>query len=170
MLAICLAFGIVFLDQLTKSVVIDRLVKGVPRPVIGGFFDLTYIENTGAAFGAFRNQNTWLIIVSVAMLIAIVLFHRKILVDSKANAVVLGCMVGGIVGNLIDRVKWGCVIDFLDFHWGRGYHFPAFNVADSAICVGVGLCVLSQFVASRREEALAAKAEAESSLDASTQS
>ena len=168
MLAICLAFAIVFLDQLTKHAVTQHLAIGMPKQVVRGYFDLTYIENTGAAFGVFRNQNTWLIIVSAAMLIAIVFFHRKILVESKANGVVVGLMVGGIVGNLIDRVKWGCVIDFLDFHWRNRYHFPAFNIADSAICVGVGLCVLSQFLASRREESLAAAAKAETSLDASS--
>jgi signal peptidase II len=165
MLAICLAFAIAFLDQLTKYIVTQQFAMGQARPVIRGFFDLTYIENTGAAFGAFQNQNAWLITVSVAMLIAIVLFHRKILAQSKANGVVIGLLVGGIVGNLIDRVKWGAVIDFLDFHWGARYHFPAFNIADSAICVGVGLCVLSQFLASRREAAEALEASTETALD-----
>jgi signal peptidase II len=79
------------------------------------------------------------------MLVVIVCFRRSFLNDVPGHRLALGLMVGGIVGNLIDRLRLQYVVDFLDFHWGV-HHFPAFNVADSSICIGVGLYILSMLL------------------------
>ena len=89
--------------------------------------------------------NGWLALFSVIILVAIVRFRRAFLSDILIHRLALGLMIGGIVGNLIDRLRLQYVVDFLDFHWGI-HHFPAFNVADASICVGVGLYVLSSLI------------------------
>ena len=142
--ALCLSFLIVVLDQLTKWLVRVEFPLGHSIPVIPGLFSLTYVRNTGAAWGIMGGLNGWLAVLSIVMLVVIVVFRRSFLSDVPVHRMALGCMVGGIVGNLLDRVRLDYVVDFLDFH-AAGHHFPAFNVADSAICVGVGLYVLSSF-------------------------
>jgi signal peptidase II len=129
-------------DQVTKYVVRLTFAVGESRPVIQGFFDLTYVRNTGAAWGILGGQNVSLTILSIVMLAAILVFRRSFLSDTWEHRVALGLMVGGIVGNLMDRLRLGWVTDFLDFYWKR-YHWPCFNVADAAICIGVGIYVLS---------------------------
>ncbi len=142
--ALCLSFLIVALDQLSKWLVRIEFPLGHSIPIVPGCFNLTYVRNTGAAWGMMGGLNGWLAVLSIVMLIVIVVFRRSFLSDVPVHRVALGCMVGGIVGNLLDRVRLDYVVDFLDFHAGV-HHFPAFNVADSAICVGVGLYVASSF-------------------------
>ncbi len=137
---------VTFLDQFTKCLVRAHFSLGESRPVIHGFFDLTYVQNTGAAFGMLSERGPWLVVLSVVMLGVIVVFRRAFLTDGLSSRLAMALMVSGIVGNLIDRLKLTYVVDFLDFHW-RTHHFPAFNLADSAICTGVGLYILSQFLA-----------------------
>jgi len=148
MLVLLLAFAVTAADQWTKQLVRDGFAYGEIRPVLAGFFNLTYIRNTGAAWGLFGGRNNGLVLLSVLMLGALVAFRRSFLANCLSHRIALGCMVGGIVGNLMDRVRLGYVVDFLDFHWGAR-HFPAFNVADSAICIGVGIYILTSFVAER---------------------
>ena len=138
---------IIVLDQLTKYVIVDRFRYGESIPVIQGFFNLTYVRNTGAAFGilshaapAFRVP--FFIIVPMVALVAIGFIFRKIPDQDLKLSSALSLVIGGAVGNLIDRVMLSYVVDFLDFHWKYQYHFPAFNVADAAICVGVGVLML----------------------------
>ena len=133
---------IAVLDQVTKYFVRILFSVGESRPVIDHFFDLTYVRNTGAAWGILGGQNTYLVILSVVMLVAMLVFRRSFLSDTWEHRLALGFLVGGIVGNLMDRLRLGWVTDFLDFYW-KGYHWPAFNVADSAICLGVGIYILS---------------------------
>ncbi|HEY8240202.1 MAG TPA: signal peptidase II, partial [Kiritimatiellia bacterium] len=116
--------------------------------VIPGFFNLTFVTNTGAAWGIFGGQNHWLSAFSVVMLLVMVFFRRHFLNDTWDHKLALGLMIGGIIGNLLDRVRLGFVTDFLDFYIGQS-HFPAFNIADSAICVGVGIYIISAFWASK---------------------
>ena len=142
MLVLILGLAITILDQVTKYVVRVTFAVGESRPVIEGFFDLTYVRNTGAAWGILGGQNASLTILSVIMLAAILIFRRSFLSDTWEHRVALGLMVGGIMGNLMDRLRLGWVTDFLDFHC-MGYHWPSFNVADAAICVGVGIYILS---------------------------
>lgn len=144
MLALCLSFAIVLLDQLTKHWVRAHFYPGQTTPVLDGLFNLSFVRNTGAAWGLLGGCNAWLVIVSLVMLALLVIFRKRFLNDTLVHRIALGLMVGGIVGNLCDRIKLQYVVDFLDFYW-RQSHFPSFNVADSAICIGTGLYVLSSF-------------------------
>jgi signal peptidase II len=142
---------LVVADQVTKQIVRDRFALGESRSVIDGFFSLTYVRNTGAAWGLFSSQNTWLTVLSVVMLVLLVVYRRSFLGDRILHRIALGLMIGGIVGNLMDRVRLGWVTDFLDFNlWG--YAWPAFNIADAAICTGVGLYVLTSIGRSRPDD------------------
>ncbi len=144
MLVLLLALAIVLGDQVTKLMVRTHFEHLESRVVIDGFFHLTYIRNPGAAWGLFGGQSTGLIVLSIVVLVMLVLFRRRFLTNTLEHRLALGLMVGGIVGNLVDRIRDGRVVDFLDFHV-RGSHFPAFNVADMAICLGVGIYILSSF-------------------------
>jgi signal peptidase II len=145
MLALCVSFIITVIDQTTKYLITLILRHGDYVSIFPGFYDLRYVQNTGAAFGIFHGFNNGLVVMSVAMLLLIVVFRRVFLPDTLLHRIVMGLMVGGIAGNLIDRLKFGYVVDFLDFHWGV-HSFPAFNIADSSICAGVGLYILLQVI------------------------
>jgi signal peptidase II len=140
-----LALSIVFLDQLTKWLVIHRLEFGQEREVLRGFFKLVHYGNTGAAWSMFTGYNGVLAAVAVLALVGLFFGRHHFNVHTLGGQLSLGLIFGGIVGNLIDRVlpSRQCVIDFLYFYVvrrnGSIASFPAFNVADSAICVGVGL-------------------------------
>ncbi len=138
--------GLVILaDQVTKWFVVRWIPVERPLVVIDGFFQLVNWRNTGAAWGMFQGFNGILALVSVVTLVALVWFRRSLGVDrSRVCCLSIGLIAGGIVGNLIDRLRVGSVIDFLDFYVGT-YHWPAFNVADSAICVGVFLYVIANW-------------------------
>jgi len=140
---------VTLLDQITKYWVWRDFRLGEARTVIPGFLDLRYIRNEGAAWGMFSGHRWPLIAVSVVMLALLIAHRREILELGRMGALALGLLGGGILGNLIDRVRYGYVVDFLDFHWGSS-HFPAFNVADSSICLGVALYMILSFVPFRR--------------------
>ena len=142
MLSLCLGFAIVVLDQVAKYAVQQNMVLGEIQPVVPIFFNLTYLRNTGAIWGFFQHQNNWLILFSLIVLVMIVVFYRWLVDGRYVYCVAIGCMIGGISGNLIDRIKLGWVVDFLDFHWSA-LHWPSFNFADAAICVGVTLYIVS---------------------------
>lgn len=138
---------VILLDQITKYVIVDRFRYGESIPVIPGFFSLTYIRNTGAAFGLLAHSNPafripFFVIVPIVALVAIAFIFRKIPDKDLKLSTALSLVIGGAIGNLIDRVQLSYVVDFLDFHWKYEYHFPAFNVADTAICIGVGVLML----------------------------
>ncbi|MGZ3707876.1 MAG: signal peptidase II [Bdellovibrionota bacterium] len=142
-----LTAAVIFGDQWTKLEVLKRFHLGDTFPIIPQFFSLTYIRNTGAAFGLLREADPafrvpFFVIVPLAALAAIGWIFRKIPENDFRMSTALSLVIGGAVGNLIDRLTLGWVVDFLDFHWKYLYHFPAFNVADSAICVGVGILML----------------------------
>lgn len=133
-----LAGLIVVADQITKLLVAQA------RPhlrVIPGFFNLIYVENPGAAFGILQGKQALLSGVNAlaAVVIIYLIFHER--EDRKGMLYALACILGGDIGNLIDRVRLGYVVDFLDFHFHQ-YRWPAFNIADSAITVGVALLIL----------------------------
>ncbi len=143
MLVLILALVVVTLDQLTKLWVRGAFIYGgEPQAVIPGCFNLVYVRNEGAAWGMLGGQMPVLILLSIVVLILLAVYHRKVLNPTIDHRIALGLMVGGICGNLIDRIRVGWVTDFLDFHIGP-YHWPSFNVADSAICIAVGLYLLS---------------------------
>ncbi len=149
MLPTVMAVVIVLLDQVSKDIVQSHLELHAAITVLPGLFNIRLVTNTGAAWGLFRGGSFWLSIVSTVVLVLLVTCRRALLSDSRLDRVILALLAGGIAGNLIDRVRLGYVVDFLDFHW-RTSHFPAFNVADAAICTGVGLYILSQYLQSRR--------------------
>ena len=148
MTPLLVALLVILLDQATKEWVRGAFSLHESVPVIPGFFHLTYIRNTGAAWGMFSGQNLALAVLAFAMLVALVLFRRQFLPPGRVHRVALGLLCGGIVGNLFDRLRLAYVVDFLDF-FHRGWHFPAFNVADSAICIGVAIYVLGTLLAPR---------------------
>jgi signal peptidase II len=138
---VLIAATIAALDQFTKWLVVRFIRPEETRVVISGFFDLVNWRNTGAAWGILRDYNLVLTAVSVLTVLALYLFRHSFQLRRWGLRVALGLITGGIIGNLIDRVRVGHVIDFLFFYIGQ-YHWPAFNVADSAICVGVGLYII----------------------------
>ena len=144
MTALGLLTAITLLDQWTKLAVRRGFALGESVPVWPGFFHLTYLRNTGAAWGVLGGQNTALILLSIAMLALMLRYRRHFLADTASHRIALGLLLGGITGNLLDRVRLGYVVDFLDFFAGP-HHWPAFNVADAAICCGVGLYLLTSW-------------------------
>jgi signal peptidase II len=149
MLALILALVIVWLDQLTKVWVRSAFVYGgESQPVIPGFFNLVHVRNEGAAWGILGGQQILLVVLSITVLILLAVYHRRVLNSTLDHRIALGLMIGGICGNLIDRIRVGWVTDFLDFHIGT-HHWPSFNIADSAICIAVGLYLLSSLWHSR---------------------
>lgn len=147
-----IALLIVVLDQLTKLLVLRWVDPENPIGVIAGCFRLVNWGNTGAAWGIFQNSNTVLAVVSVLTVIVLYLFRKSFQIHRTGTQVAFGLIVGGIIGNMIDRFRYGQVVDFLDFYVD-GHHWPAFNVADSAICVGVGLYILMTWSTERQKPA-----------------
>jgi signal peptidase II len=142
----------IIIDQITK-VAIDRSMQLFDSiPVIENFFHITYVRNKGAAF-SFLSDVSWrlpfFIIVSTFASLVILIAFRKLRDDQRLAHVSLAMIFSGAVGNLIDRVRLGEVIDFLDVHWYR-HHWPAFNVADSLICVGVFLLAIDMILEEKR--------------------
>ncbi len=141
-------------DQCTK-LYIDRSIQLYQTiPVVDNVFSITYIRNKGAAF-SFLSQASWrlpfFVCVSLVAAIAILVAFRKLADDQKLAQVSLAMIFSGAVGNLMDRLRLGEVIDFLDVHWYR-HHWPAFNVADSLICVGVFLLALDILLEEKRRK------------------
>ncbi len=139
-----LVLSIVVLDQITKSLVILSFALNESRPVIPGLFHFTYVRNTGAAWGMFGGFNAWLAFFSAVVLCVLILFRRSLLGNGPLARWSFALLVGGILGNCLDRVRWFYVVDFLDFFWKES-HFPAFNIADSAIFCGVCLLFFSSW-------------------------
>ncbi len=154
-----LALTIFAFDQLTKLVVLHFLDHAEEKIVLSGFFKFVHWTNTGAAWSLFRDNNGLLAIVSAVALVALALCRRRFEPQKTLGWISLGLIFGGIAGNLLDRVCHGHVVDFIYFYVDRREGgergFPAFNVADSAICIGVGLLFLLTF----RSESAAPAAE-----------
>jgi len=153
-----LALGILGLDQGSKHWVLGSYRLGETLAVIPGIFNLTYIRNPGAAFGIFAQADAafrtpFFLMVPLVALLAIAFVFWKLPPTDIKISLALSSVVGGAIGNLIDRMRFGYVVDFLDFHWKGKMHFPAFNVADAAICVGVGLLMFDLFFYERKQDA-----------------
>lgn len=134
---------VVLCDQAGKWWIVRHFALYESVEVLPGFFNLTYLTNTGAAFGFLAGQpalwrHVFFVTVALAALCAILLLYLRLYRHSFFYELSLALIAGGALGNLIDRVRLGSVVDFLDFYIGR-YHWPAFNAADSAITVGVSV-------------------------------
>lgn len=134
---------LVLLDQGSKASVMHSISFQESIPVIPGFFNLTHLYNTGAAFGMLHDSNLFFMILSTVVLIGLIVLRRHF--DGKLMRSGWVMLIAGIIGNVADRVRFGHVVDFLDFQFGS-YHWPSFNVADSCICVAAGLFLLSSFL------------------------
>ena len=141
-----LAGAVVALDQVAKVLVLDRLPLGVPIDLVDDLLSFTLVMNPGLAFGLLSSvPRAWRWVVAALSLVALAVLARvalRVLPDGGwVGRVAIGLIFGGAVGNLIDRARFGAVVDFVDVHW-RGWHWPAFNVADSAITIGVALLAM----------------------------
>lgn len=139
---------IIAADQLTKFIITGSFRLGESLPVVANFFNLTLVHNTGAAFGFLSDlshpiREPFFIIVPSLTLAAILYVFSKLHDQQTTSIYGLSLIIGGAIGNIVDRIRVGYVIDFLDFHWAGKYHFPAFNVADAAITVGAMLLIIS---------------------------
>jgi signal peptidase II len=141
-----ISIGTVCVDQASKLLVLRSFQPGEVRPVIDGLFNLTLTFNRGAAFGLW----SWLspgireLVLGLTVLIAmavVVYFLSRPYYQNVLSQSALALIMGGAIGNIMDRVRIGAVVDFLDVYYGT-YHWPAFNVADSAICIGVGFLII----------------------------
>lgn len=141
-----IALIVLALDQLTKWAVLQYLDYAQEKVVIPGFFKFVHWGNTGAAWSLFRDNNVLLAVIAFVALIVLFLTRHHFDLRSRLGQFALGLICGGIAGNLTDRLAVGHVIDFIYFYLqrrsGDEVGFPAFNVADSAICIGVGLIFL----------------------------
>src|SRR5438876_11000561 len=149
-----IAFVVVALDQLTKQIVLRFLGSGEEKVVIEGFFKFVHWHNTGAAWSLFRGNNALLALVAVAALAVLFFSRHHFDARSLLGQFAFGLICGGLLGNLIDRIWAKHVIDFLYFYLqqrgGSEIGFPAFNVADSAICTGVRLVFILTWRSERR--------------------
>lgn len=131
-----LPLAVVILDQFSKYIVVENMALGESIPIIEEVFHLTYILNPGAAFGMFAHNRLFFIAIAVIVIGIIIWARREILASPWEVKAGCGLFLGGAIGNLIDRARQGMVIDFFDFRiW------PIFNIADIAICIGVGLII-----------------------------
>lgn len=142
----------ILIDQITKIVIDTKMQLFDSISIIDNFFHITYVRNKGAAF-SFLSNASWrlpfFITISIVAAIVILIAFRKLRDDQKMAHTSLSLIFSGAIGNLIDRVRLGEVIDFLDAHWYQ-HHWPAFNVADSLICVGVFLLAIDMFLEDKR--------------------
>lgn len=135
-MAFCAAACGSYLDQFSKYIVVENMALGESIPIIEEVFHLTYILNPGAAFGMFAHNRLFFIAIAVIVIGIIIWARREILASPWEVKAGCGLFLGGAIGNLIDRARQGLVIDFFDFRiW------PVFNIADIAICIGVGLII-----------------------------
>jgi signal peptidase II len=143
---IWMALAIVLLDQVTKAIVRAQVPLHDDVTIVRGVLDITYVRNSGAAFGLlnaidFPFKSALIAVIAAVALVAIAAYAARLAPAQKMARIGLALILGGAVGNLFDRIAFGYVVDFVDVYWGS-YHFWAFNVADSAITTGVVVMVL----------------------------
>lgn len=142
-LAVPFILILIFLDQVTKWWIINYIMQPIKILPITPFFNIVLTWNSGISFGIFSNQGSFSVIILSTLATLIVFFLAVWLMKAENKKLIIGliCIIGGAIGNIIDRVYHGAVIDFLDFHI-KNYHWPAFNVADSCIFIGATLIIL----------------------------
>lgn len=147
-LLLSIAVVVFFADQLTKLWIVNQYIYGASEPVTS-FFNLVRVHNFGAAFSFLNNEGGWqrwgFSIFAALVSLVILVWITRLSTQQKLEGLALALILGGALGNLYDRLTLGYVVDFLDFHWS-GRHFPAFNIADSAISVGAVLILVEGFI------------------------
>ena len=157
-LIFAVVMNLVLADAVTKEIAEHLLVPGDSFPVLPGFFDLALVHNRGCAWGMFQGQ-VWPLAVFGVLALAILVWQRRRIFSfgslRRPKLFPVPCslfrfseplLYAGILGNVIDRIFRGHVVDMLDFHWKNAYHYPCFNLADVYICVAAGLLILSSFL------------------------
>ncbi len=147
--------GTIVADQLTKAWILDSFRLYESREIIPGFFNLVYVTNSGAAFSMLADidspwRHYFFLGIGAAALVGLTVVYWKLRKTHRFYFLALALIAGGAAGNLIDRIRFGSVVDFLDFYI-RSHHWPAFNIADSAICVGAGLFLLINFIEGKNQ-------------------
>ncbi len=146
---------VVVLDQLTKAWVVYTLPYGFDGWVVTSFFNLVHVYNHGAAFSFLADQSGWqrwfFVCLATGIGSIIIYWLSHLSASQKWESGAYALVLGGALGNLIDRTFLGYVIDFLDFHINQ-YHWPAFNVADTAICIGAGMLIIGSLVLNKNKE------------------
>lgn len=150
--------GVLAIDQLSKWYIRKSIALYESIPVIDSFFHITHVRNSGGAFSLLSDADSavripFFIVASIIAIGALVYLLRQVATHQKVLLFALAGILGGALGNAVDRVRLGQVTDFLDFHW-HGYHWPAFNVADSFITIGVVILLLHSFFAGHSKEPL----------------
>jgi signal peptidase II len=144
---LCLSFAVIVADQVTKTIILNWLDLYQTVPVMP-FFNLTLAYNTGAAFSFLASAGGWqrwfFVILAAVIVTVLTVWLSRLAKTAKLEAISLALIIGGAVGNVVDRLMHGHVIDFLDVYVGTN-HWPAFNIADSAICVGAVLLIIDSF-------------------------
>ncbi len=156
LIASTLAGAIIALDQLTKILVLSRFRLGESYTIIENFFNLTFVKNFGAAFGFLSQSHPqfreiFFLVMPPAAMVVIFILLKGVRKDDRTQILALSSILGGAIGNYIDRLRFRYVVDFLDFHWFNQYSWPAFNVADSAIVMGVGVLMYQMFLEGRQK-------------------
>ena len=152
-----LAPAILIIDQLTKVYVDRNFFRHESVTVFENFFHFTYVRNQGGAFGILSDSAyrlPFFIVVSLVAVIGILWYYSKLQPEQNLLRYALALVLSGALGNLIDRIRLGEVVDFIDVHWYQ-YHWPAFNIADSAICIGVGLLLIDLWREEQRRRSVA---------------
>lgn len=140
-----LSLPLYLLDQLTKLAVLRWIPAGMEIPVLPGFFNLVHVYNTGAAFGLGKNNNLFFLLLSLVALAGLLVFWFRGSFQLSGTRWAVAILLAGVAGNLTDRIAHGHVIDFLDFILPIYGHWPAFNVADSCICIAAVLLIWQSF-------------------------
>jgi len=152
-----IAAAVIVADQLSKAWIVANFPFGEPVEILGAWLRVWYVANTGALFGLFRDQAVLFAALSIGVIALIVWYHGHAVADSGWLATVaLGLLLGGAVGNLIDRVRLGHVVDFVDMGFPGGWRFYTWNVADAAITISIVLLLVMAVLPSVRREARAA--------------
>ena len=147
MYLIIIMLAVVLIDRITKLIVINNMAENSSIPIIDNVLHLTYILNPGAAFGMLEHNRTFFIGLTVFILVLAVVLWSRVRQEAPMVQYGMALFLGGAIGNVIDRIKTGLVIDFIDFRiW------PIFNVADMAICLGVGLIIWSVLTEEKKTE------------------
>jgi signal peptidase II len=159
---LALAAAVIVLDLWTKALVLARIELHEAIPVIPNFFQLVHVRNTGAAFGIGANAGSRIVPMllnagAIAVFCVVVVYALRSAVTDRVLQTGLHLILGGAVGNLLDRFRFGYVVDFLDVYV-RNHHWPAFNVADSAICIGIALLFLDMRKKPEEAESTAVRA------------
>lgn len=142
---LAVAGGVLIADQVTKFLVLSGIPFASSVPVLPGWFDFTHVHNPGGAFGFLARQSDFVrrfmfLFVSGFAVVLIFIFYKNTPREYRWLETALALIFGGAVGNMVDRIRFGYVIDFLDVYW-KDLHWPAFNIADSAICIGMGIFI-----------------------------